>query len=586
MNKTELLKIINKSSSGFSNVDLDIDKLETDLNWFYPLMKNLNSTYNGNPILHNSIQEQYKDAIDFSNRNIRKIEEAPTGMGKSGLIFYICIQWFLKNMKRESSVFHLINPLNVLNDQTTFELVFVIKHFIKEFGFKTSDFVILFNRCNVNDATKSLENTKWEDGFILKDSFEKYDSYKNKKFKIIISCVPSVPNIEGKWSKEECCTVIDEVHTMKCSNNNLDEEENDTKKDWTKIWKVINEQSAIIRGITATTTQELLDDEFNLYTNKTTNDISKNLNIVYFDDALKSGRVVKPHALYKGWNGKFSLTSIMNDQKKWNEEAKLNNDIAKILWSAKNNEEIAKLITENDYVGVFYISTCYFDKLKGRINPDKTIEIICNNMTVKQFSDAIENETEDCYIFHIKQLIAGVNVKGLTGCVLQQIQSNTDYITTKQTIGRCLRKKGNKNGGIVTYLIEDKDNGMNESSNMDKIRSLMFTMYGKNWSCKSLSKKGTKKGCSKDPNPAQEENTDFDPSSFTWVLKLKEDYDNYINAIKQAKECGNDTMVNCIETLITSLTQEAASKHCSLGHKKKCESMLENFLVNSTWETL
>ena len=61
MNKTELLKIINKSSSGFSNVDLDIDKLETDLNWFYPLMKDLNSTYNGKPILHDSMKEQYKD---------------------------------------------------------------------------------------------------------------------------------------------------------------------------------------------------------------------------------------------------------------------------------------------------------------------------------------------------------------------------------------------------------------------------------------------------------------------------------------------------------------------------------------------
>ena len=221
MNKTDFLKIINNSSSGVSNVELDINKLETDLNWFYPLMKDLNYSLNGKPILHSSMISQYKDATTFDSLHIRKIEEAPTGMGKSGLIFYICVQWFLKNKDNKNCVFHLINPLNVLNDQTTFDLVFVLKHFIEKFNFNAEDFVILFNRSNVNDAAKNLENTNFEDGtLIIKDDFSKYDCYKNKKFKIVISCVPSVPNTDLVWHKDDCCCVIDEVHTMKCSNNN------------------------------------------------------------------------------------------------------------------------------------------------------------------------------------------------------------------------------------------------------------------------------------------------------------------------------------------------------------------------------
>lgn len=585
MNKAELIKLINDSNSVCFNEDLDLEKMEKELNWFYPLMKDLYSTIDGNPILHSSMAEQYKDATIFDDVHKRKIEEAPTGMGKSGLIFYICVQWFLKNKDKENCVFHLINPLNVLNDQTTFDLVFVLKHFIEEFNFNADDFVILFNRSGVNDAAKNLENTKFEDGTrIIKDEFSKFNCYKDKKFKIVISCVPSVPNVDMVWNKEDCCCVIDEVHTMKCSNNNMEDEESDTNRDWTEIWRVINDNSAYIRGITATSTKELLEQEFNLYTKNGI--VDDNINVIYFDEALNSRRVVKPHAIYQSWKGTFSLNGIMVEQKQWNDEAELNNPISKILWSANNNEEIASILSNSDYNGIFYISTCDYGKVKGRVN-NKVIEILSKNMTVKQFSDSIENETEDCYIFHIKQLIAGVNVKGLTGCVLQTIESKNNYITTKQTIGRCLRKKGNKNGGIVTFLIEDVNNGKNSGYEMDSIKELMFVMYGNNWSCKETTKKGRKKGKSKDNNPQQNNGgDDIDASTFTWVLKLQEEVNNLNNMIERCQIAGNTTLAQQCEQRKRLLINDAAIKNSSLGHSKKCVSMLECFLDNSTWEIL
>lgn len=585
MNKAELIKLINDSNSVCFNDDLDLEKMEKELNWFYPLMKDLYSTIDGNPILHSSMAEQYKDATIFDDDHKRKIEEAPTGMGKSGLIFYICVQWFLKNKDKENCVFHLINPLNVLNDQTTFDLVFVLKHFIEKFNFNADDFVILFNRSGVNDAAKNLENTRFEDGTrIIKDEFSKFNCYKDKKFKIVISCVPSVPNVDIVWNKEDCCCVIDEVHTMKCSNNNMEDEESDTNRDWTQIWRVINDNSAYIRGITATSTKELLEQEFNLYTKNGI--VDDNINVIYFDDALNSRRVVKPHAIYQSWKGTFSLNGIMEEQKQWNDEAELNNPISKILWSATNNEEIASILSNSDYNGIFYISTCDYGKVKGRVN-NKVIEILAKNMTVKQFSDSIENETEDCYIFHIKQLIAGVNVKGLTGCVLQTIESKNNYITTKQTIGRCLRKKGNKNGGIVTFLIEDVNNGKNSGYEMDSIKELMFVMYGNNWSCKETTKKGRKKGKPKDNNPQQNNGgDDIDASTFTWVLKLQEEVNNLNNMIKSCQMTGNTALAQLCEQRKRLLINDAAIKNSSLGHSKKCVSMLECFLDNSAWEIL
>lgn len=590
MYKTDLLNKINKSSCAYKSTDgLNLSELEDELNWFYPLMSDLNAKN----ILCEAMKHQYMDAADFNSQNIKKIEEAPTGMGKSGVIHYTCIKWFLyKAEKKENAIFHLVNPLNVLNDQTTFELVFVIKHFIKMFGpkygFDSSDFAILFNRCNTNDASDCLINKRWEDGQIFADSFKKFDLYKKtKKFIVVVSCKPSVPNIAGKWDKNSCCTVIDEVHSLKCSNNEADLEENENNSDNTKIWAAINNYSEYIRGITATTTQDLVDNEFNLYTVITSGDkdYKPNLHIIEFEEGLKSGRIVMPHAIYKGWVNSFSLTELMEDQKKYAIKCNLNIDIHKILYTASDNEDIAKQIIENDYVGIFYISTCYFGKIKGRKNKDGSIEILNKNFTVKQFSDAIENETEHCYIFHIKQLIAGVNVKGLTGCILQQIQPESNYINTKQTIGRCLRKKGHKNGGIVTFLIEDKDNGMSEINDREKIISLMTKMYGANWSYKNFcGTKKPRKGNPKPPAPSKEGFEDKPEIKLTWFLKFKEEYDNYKELLEQAKLIGDDSIIEQMQTMINELKYKTAMKHSSIGHQKECVSMIDQFLVNSYWE--
>ena len=91
----------------------------------------------------------------------------------------------------------------------------------------------------------------------------------------------------------------------------------------------------------------------------------------------------------------------------------------KILFSCSTNEEIAELIITNDYEGIFYISTSYFGKIKARKTGSK-IEILEKDMTIPEFSNSIETLEEDCYVFHIRQLIAGVNVKGL--CSLQYYQ--------------------------------------------------------------------------------------------------------------------------------------------------------------------
>ena len=472
----EKLKKIIEGVKYTNNIVVDCEAKEEDVSWFYPLLDNLQSKNSkGEFILHPSMQKLYEIGVIFDDKHERFVLSSPTGSGKSGVIYYLCTQWFKRN--KENNIFHLINPLNVLNDQTTYDLIFVIKKFIEKNKLNTKDFTIFLNRCDGDKAGKILNNR--DD--ICVYSFKDYATKKkHTKYELVVSCVPSVKNTENMWKKENCLTVIDEVHTIKYDDN-IEVDEDSLKVSWSKFWNCVNLYSAFVRGITATVTEEMFLREFGL--------IEENMFKVPFSAALASGRVVMACPIFTEHNGTYSLIKIMNDQKQVNIRQHLGIGNHKILFTCSTNEEIAELIFTNDYQGIFYISTTDFGKLKAR-KIGNTIEILEKNMTIPEFSNSIETLEEDCYVFHIRQLIAGVNVKGLTGCVLQTLESITDCITTQQTIGRCLRKKGTKEGGIVTFLLENTNSDPTFfASKLKAIGNLMDAMYGKNWIASAMPKK-------------------------------------------------------------------------------------------------
>ena len=557
-----------------NNTQVNQTAKEEDVKWFYPLLDSLSSKNNkGERILHPRMQEMYEFSVKFDKDHERTVLVSDTGSGKSGVIYYLCAQWFKRNKKR--NIFHLINPLNVLNDQTTYDLIFVMKYFFRKNHLNLNDLTIYLNRCDGDSAGKILDNREE----ISVYSFKEYEKKKRTKYEIVISCVPSVKNIENKWKKEDCLSTVDEIHTIKYDDN-IEVDEDSLKVNWSKFWNCVNLYSAYIRGITATPSEEMFLREFGLPP-------YKNMYKVPFSAALESGRCVMPCPIFAEHNGSFSLKDVMDSQKKVNINLKLGIEYHKILFSCSTNEEIAELIITNDYEGIFYISTSYFGKIKARKIGSK-IEILEKDMTIPEFSNSIETLEEDCYVFHIRQLIAGVNVKGLSGCVLQTLESITNYITTKQTIGRCLRKKGTKDGGLVTFLLENTN--MDPAFAPSKLKSiwdLMNAMYGNNWISAALQKKQKKKPASSNqPTPPKGPSCKIPCSMNTYYMEVVTRVQECKKRFDLGEKLKNDALKETSLKYANDALNDYAKRAVFGSEKERYEETKKELADHCNWESL
>lgn len=97
-------------------------------------------------------------------------------------------------------------------------------------------------------------------------------------------------------------------------------------------------------------------------------------------------------------------------------------------------------------------------------------EIDFENMDILSFTKAVDEFKDDCFVIHIRILIAGIDIKSLTDCVIyantQQTAVNEFGRHTIQTIGRTLRclegerdksidKRKKKFGGVFFVTPED-----------------------------------------------------------------------------------------------------------------------------------
>ena len=148
----KLQKIID-SVKYTNNTQVNQTAKEEDVKWFYPLLKSLTSKNNKSvQILHPSMQKLYEIGAMFDEKHTRFVLSSPTGSGKSGVIYYLCTQWFKQNKKH--NIFNLINPLNVLNDQTTYDLIFVMKYFFRKNHLNLHDLTIYLNLCDGDSSVK------------------------------------------------------------------------------------------------------------------------------------------------------------------------------------------------------------------------------------------------------------------------------------------------------------------------------------------------------------------------------------------------------------------------------------------------
>lgn len=119
----------------------------------------------------------------------------------------------------------------------------------------------------------------------------------------------------------------------------------------------------------------------------------------------------------------------------WLNEVRANNPNInhKILLTVSSWKEVQSLEAELDGLGFRVFSTCV--ELGMRLNGQEfTKDVI-------EFINTIDNYNGDCFVIHIKQLVAGIDIKSLTGCIIATKQHGDaeNYRKFIQIIGRTLR---------------------------------------------------------------------------------------------------------------------------------------------------
>ena len=149
------------------------------------------------------------------------------------------------------------------------------------------------------------------------------------------------------------------------------------------------------------------------------------------------------------------------------------NDIEKIV-TENPNYKAKILITTNSTAELKNMCEWLMDLYGEKYNVfstccqfGKTMNKIQLNNDIRNFKELIDNSDKPCFVVHIRQIIAGIDIPSFTHAIFN-MESSTNFITPIQITGRVLRpaerwidgtaKTDYKNCGYVYINIQDKDN--------------------------------------------------------------------------------------------------------------------------------
>lgn len=151
-------------------------------------------------------------------------------------------------------------------------------------------------------------------------------------------------------------------------------------------------------------------------------------------DAIESGDILPLAASYVRVTDKRDVKTmvnvltqiIANNTEKVYCKCLVNETTVENLKSLKN-----ELVAQK--IAVFYTTA-----ETGKWSEIEGVKTQYNSIT--EFADAVNNYAGDCIVLHIKQVIAGVDISGLTHCVIRNCENTqSDTVRMIQTIGRTLR---------------------------------------------------------------------------------------------------------------------------------------------------
>ena len=271
------------------------------------------------------------------------------------------------------------------------------------------------------------------------------DVKQEKQYRITVVCNPTLQNDEKFLDKLTEDDVVkhfyfDESQTLKKDQTVNTEEDNQNNKNWVnyeKIFTIINMTS--VKGschmVSATPTK----DNFETI-------MENNFGMSYEDcfayrltprEAINARMILEPQFYFKRCS-KLKVDTILvriedviNDINK--EKEKNASYKARILVTVASTADlnwIVKRLLEKYGSDYDVYSTSCMDKKKK--NNETISEDIC------AFKKAIEENERSCFVVHIKQIIAGIDIPSFTHTVFN-MEATTNFITPIQIVGRVLR---------------------------------------------------------------------------------------------------------------------------------------------------
>ena len=271
------------------------------------------------------------------------------------------------------------------------------------------------------------------------------DVKQEKQYRITVVCNPTLQNDEKFLDKLTEDDVVkhfyfDESQTLKKDQTVNTEEDNQNNKNWVnyeKIFTIINMTS--VKGschmVSATPTK----DNFETI-------MENNFGMSYEDcfayrltprEAINARMILEPQFYFKRCS-KLKVDTILvriedviNDINK--EKEKNTSYKARILVTVASTADlnwIVKRLLEKYGSDYDVYSTSCMDKKKK--NNETISEDIC------AFKKAIEENERSCFVVHIKQIIAGIDIPSFTHTVFN-MEATTNFITPIQIVGRVLR---------------------------------------------------------------------------------------------------------------------------------------------------
>ena len=271
------------------------------------------------------------------------------------------------------------------------------------------------------------------------------DVKQEKQYRITVVCNPTLQNDEKFLDKLTEDDVVkhfyfDESQTLKKDQTVNTEEDNQNNKNWVnyeKIFTIINMTS--VKGschmVSATPTK----DNFETI-------MENNFGMSYEDcfayrltprEAINARMILEPQFYFKRCS-KLKVDTILvriedviNDINK--EKEKNTSYKARILVTVASTADlnwIVKRLLEKYGSDYDVYSTSCMDKKKK--NNETISEDIC------AFKKAIEENVRSCFVVHIKQIIAGIDIPSFTHTVFN-MEATTNFITPIQIVGRVLR---------------------------------------------------------------------------------------------------------------------------------------------------